>query len=75
MVQCIQIRWLAHIIQLPWIKTQVMYLDTGDEGSGKSIIYEMMKQILGPANVSISHGVEVFNSRFNGFLDIAVIEE
>jgi len=52
-----------------------MYLDTGDEGSGKSIIYEMMKQILGPANVSISHGVEVFNSRFNGFLDIAVIEE
>ncbi len=39
--------WLAHIIQFPWIKTQVCVGVIGKQGIGKDTIYEIGRAILG----------------------------
>ena len=43
-----QLRWCAHIIQKPWVKTEVALFYGGKEGTGKNLFWEFLgRKIIG----------------------------
>lgn len=41
-------KWLAHVIQFPWIKSHVAPIFVGPQGSGKSMFWENFSRLFGP---------------------------
>ena len=61
------IRWLAHLVQKPWEKLGYAVALIGGQGTGKSWVLNLMTEVLGAGNVTISGGRSVM-SNFNGHL-------
>lgn len=46
-VQKLILQWFAHVLQKPWKRTNICIALTGTNGSGKSVVVDMMRQIIG----------------------------
>lgn len=71
------IRWLAMLIQQPWRKPGVALVLRSREGSGKTIIVQILLDILGPHGFTAAQKDQVAG-RFNGHLFdklLVVLEE
>jgi hypothetical protein len=69
--------WLAFNVQNPGVKIRWAILIKGIEGDGKSLIGELMRAVMGRANVK-SVSPTVLTSDFNGYAEgacLAILEE
>lgn len=71
------LRWLALLVQKPWIKPEVALVLRSREGTGKTIIVEMLLKIFGMHGFTTAQKEQVAG-RFNGHLFdkvLVVLEE
>ena len=66
------IRWLAHLIQRPKEKPEVMLVLMGDEGTGKGTLFKILKRIFGRAIYSAEKPDQIVG-RFNAILNRMLI--
>jgi hypothetical protein len=70
-------RWLALLVQKPWVKPEVALVLRSKEGTGKTIIVQMLLDIFGPHGFTTAQKDQVAG-RFNGHLFdkvLVVLEE
>jgi hypothetical protein len=53
------INYMAHILQYPWIKTEVAIISGGEQGTGKSIVWQILGKILGDSFAHIQNMSDV----------------
>lgn len=59
------LRWIAFPLQHPGAKMRTAVIMHGDEGSGKNLFWELVKQIYGPYGVIIAQ--DQLEDKFNGW--------
>lgn len=60
------INWMASIVQRPWEKLSVAMVIRGEEGSGKGIVVELLRKIIGDAHFKHVTGMTEITGQFTG---------
>lgn len=67
------IKWMAHIIQRPHVKTGVCPVSFGSPGSGKNTFFEFFgKMVIGNDHYCYINDIDQFAGKFNSFLGLAL---
>jgi len=67
------LNWFAHIIQIPWVKTQTCLAMQSEEGVGKGIILDLISQIIGKKYYLSSSKIESVLGRFNKSIERKIL--
>ena len=67
------IKWFAHLVQKPMVKTNKAIVLKGNQGVGKSMVYHTLMKIIGDNYCAQPSGYEQIFGNFNSLLDNKIL--
>jgi hypothetical protein len=67
------LNWMALMVQKPWVRPKVAIVLRGNQGSGKGILVELLKKIVGATHSVTVHRSDDVVGRFTGALKRCVL--